>query len=124
MEYAAKRGASEIVTVAADTPFFPADLVSRLQSAKRAEGTALAMAMTPDPQRGLARHPTFGLWPVSLAGDLRAALLDGTRKIVVWTGKHGCAKAQFETMPFDPFFNVNTPEDLARAKTMIAEFGL
>ena len=124
MEYAASCGATEIVTVAADTPFYPADLVSRLQAAQAAEGTPLAMAMTPDPERGLARHPTFGLWPVALAGDLRAALLEGTRKIVAWTSKHGCAKTRFEVEPYDPFFNVNTPEDMEQARRMIAEFGL
>ena len=122
MEYAARLGVTEIVTVAADTPFFPSDLVTRLQAARDAAGMPLAMAMTPDPQRGVAQHPTFGLWPVALADDLREALQEGTRKIVVWTDKHGCAKTRFEVEPFDPFFNVNTPEDMEQAKKMIEEF--
>lgn len=124
MEHAASLGFSQIVTVAADTPFYPDDLVSRLEEARLAAGTPLAMAMTPDPERGLARHPTFGLWPVSLAGDLRAALLEGTRKIVAWTNEHGCAQAKFETEPYDPFFNVNTPQDMEKARKMISELGL
>jgi molybdopterin-guanine dinucleotide biosynthesis protein A len=63
---------------------------------------------------GRVRHPTFGLWPVSLREDLRAALEDGVRKVVVWTEKHDGREALFEDS--DAFFNVNTPEDLERAR--------
>lgn len=120
LDWAASQGASHIVTVAADTPFFPDDLVERLVAA----GADLAMAVTPDPERGQARHPTFGLWPVALRQDLREALKGGVRKVVQWTKPHGCVNVAFEAVPFDPFFNVNTPEDLARAEAMIAEFDL
>lgn len=120
MDWAANAGASHIVTVAADTPFFPTDLVERLL----ASGSDLAMAVTPDPERGQARHPTFGLWPVAARADLRAALKDGVRKVVQWTQPRGCANVEFSATPFDPFFNVNTPEDLAKAEAMIAEFDL
>ena len=78
----------------------------------------IAMAATPVPGRGLARHPTFGLWPVDLRDDLRVALGDGVRKVVLWADKHGCGWAEFGVEPFDPFFNVNTPEDLARAGSL------
>ncbi len=124
MEAAKARGHTHIVTVAADTPFFPPDLAIRLIEAAAREGLPLSMAVTPDPERGFARHPTFGLWPVALADDLRAALQDGMRKIVLWTSAHGLAKVEFAADPFDPFFNVNTPEDMKRAEAMIAEFGL
>ncbi|WP_281859512.1 molybdenum cofactor guanylyltransferase MobA [Litoreibacter halocynthiae] len=114
MDWAAARGHSHIVTAAADTPFFPCDLVPRLMLA--AESAPIALAATPDPERGMARHPTFGLWPVDLRDDLRAALADGVRKVVAWTDKHGTAMAEFPATPFDPFFNVNTPDDMARAE--------
>lgn len=117
MDWAASRGYSHIVTAAADTPFFPCDLVPRLMLAAEAE--PIALAATPDPERGLARHPTFGLWPVDLRDDLRAALSDGVRKVVAWTDKHGTALAEFEAVPFDPFFNVNTPDDMARAEALL-----
>ena len=120
MDYAASQGATHIVTVAADTPFFPVDFVARLD----ATGADLAMAVTPDPERGQARHPTFGKWPVALRDDLRGALNDGVRKVVQWTKPHGCVNVEFDAEPFDPFFNVNTPEDMARAEQMIAEFEL
>ncbi|MHA3914167.1 molybdenum cofactor guanylyltransferase MobA [Halovulum sp. GXIMD14793] len=115
IDYAAAQGAEVIVTAAGDTPMLPLDLVARLQEARAEAGVPLAMAMTPDPERGLARHPTFGLWPVSLREDLRAALGAGISKVVAWTEPHGCAKAVFEGSP-DPFFNVNTPEDLAELR--------
>lgn len=120
MDYAAREGATHIVTVAADTPFYPRDLVARFDET----GADLCMAVTPDPERGTARHPTFGKWPVALRDDLRAALNDGVRKVVQWTKPHGCINVEFAATPFDPFFNVNTPEDMAKAESMIAEYDL
>lgn len=110
LEWAAGQGAEQVVTAAWDTPFLPFDLVSRLMSV---HGT-IAIARTPD-----GAQPTFGLWPVSLRDDLRAALLSGTRKILAYTDLHGTAFAEFpETHPA-PFFNVNTPEDLIEAERFV-----
>ena len=117
LDWAASQGADEIVTVAADTPFFPHDLVETLQAA----GPGIALAATPHPERGLNRHPTFGKWPVSLRDDLREALKGGLRKVVLWTDKHGAATVQFDATPFDPFFNVNTPGDLVTARAILAK---
>ncbi len=119
LDWAALTGAADIVTVAADTPFFPADLVAKLKEARDAAGTPIALAATPDPNGAINRHPTFGLWPVNLRGDLRVALRAGTRKIVDWTDAMGCATATFPTKPFDPFFNINQPEDLMQAEDML-----
>ena len=112
MEWAAEHGYSHIVTAAADTPFFPQDLVARLSRAAEKASAPIALAATQEDGR-LWRHPTFGLWPVSLRADLRAALEDGLRKVVLWTDKHGAATAAFDDAAF---FNVNTPEDLAEAE--------
>lgn len=117
LDWAAGRGHSHIVTAAADTPFFPCDLVPQLMLA--AQGKPIALAATPDPELGMARHPTFGLWPVDLRDDLREALEAGIRKVVQWTDRHGTAMAAFDAEPFDPFFNVNTPQDMARAEEML-----
>ena len=119
LDWAAELGAEAIVTAAADTPFFPRDLVARLQSAAEGLPHPLALAATPDPRKGVLRHPTFGLWPVALRDDLRAALEDGVRKVVMWTDKHGAGTAEFPVGEFDPFFNVNTPEDLKQAEAML-----
>ncbi|WP_090207289.1 molybdenum cofactor guanylyltransferase MobA [Yoonia litorea] len=112
LDWAATQGADDIVTAAADTPFFPCDLVPRLQLAAEEAGSEIALAKTPD-----GRHPTFGLWPVSLRHDLRQALTEGLRKVILWTDKHGGTTAMF---PDDlAFFNVNTPDDLTKAQAML-----
>lgn len=117
MDWAAGQGADQVVSVAADTPFFPKDLTDRLLGAAGPSG--LSLAATPDVERGISRHPTFGLWPVALREDLRAALGDGLRKVVLWTERHGAGTALFPVDTFDPFFNINTPEDLALAETLL-----
>lgn len=122
LDWAAGAGVETLVTVAADTPFFPCDLVARLM--RTAEGMAhpLVLAATPRgaedtksmSRGGQVRHPTFGLWPVALRDDLRAALGEGLRKVVLWTDRHGGREALFDDGA--AFFNVNTPEDLALAR--------
>lgn len=120
MDWAGERGATHVITVAADTPFFPSDLVAHLT----APGADLALAATPDPKRGTARHPTFGLWPTALRDDLRAALEDGVRKVVAWADTHRAATVMFDEFPCeDPFFNVNTPQDLVKARAMLEGAG-
>lgn len=119
LDWAAAHGADTIVTAAADTPFFPADLVPQLLLASEGMEHPLVLAATPDAKRGAIRHPTFGLWPVALREDLRAGLKAGLRKVVLWTEKHHGREAVFSTSHFDPFFNVNTPEDLAAAEALL-----
>ena len=110
LDWATAQGAPHIVTAAADTPFMPCDLVPQLLLAGGATGFALAASPG-------GRQPTFGLWPVSLRDDLRAALDNGTRKIVQFTRAHHAGTAAF---PDDAaFFNVNTPDDLTTAKAML-----
>ncbi|WP_342078031.1 molybdenum cofactor guanylyltransferase MobA [Yoonia sp. SS1-5] len=112
LDWAAAQGADHIVTAAADTPFFPCDLVPQLMRAAEEAGADLALAATPD-----GRHPTFGFWPVAKRADLRTALQGGLRKVVAWTDAHGAATAEF---PDDAaFFNVNTPDDLKTAEAML-----
>ncbi|MFG6583547.1 molybdenum cofactor guanylyltransferase MobA [Sulfitobacter sp. 1A12779] len=117
LDWAAEQGAESIVTAAADTPFFPCDLVPRLLLAADDMAHPLALAATPDAKRGTARHPTFGLWPVALRDDLRSALAGGLRKVVLWTERHDGREALFPDEA--AFFNVNTPEDLAKAEAMV-----
>ncbi|WP_293449082.1 molybdenum cofactor guanylyltransferase MobA [Planktotalea sp.] len=119
LDWAASQGADAIVTAAADTPFFPCDLVPRLMMEAVGMDAPLVLAATPDTQRGRNRHPTFGLWPVALRDDLRTALNGGLRKVVMWSDQHGGREAMFPNSPFDPFFNVNTPEDLARVEGLL-----
>lgn len=117
MDWAASLGAAQVVTAAADTPFFPCDLVVRLQAAAGPSG--LALAATCDAAGRVRAQPTFGLWPVALRDDLRAALEGGLRKIVIWTDRHAAGLAVFEAEVMDPFFNINTPDDIAQAERIL-----
>ena len=119
LDWAEERGGETLVTAAADTPFFPADLVPRLLLTSEGMEHPLVLAATPDAERGQVRHPTFGLWPVSLRDDLRAALQGGLRKVVQWTDAQDGRETVFPVTTFDPFFNVNTPEDLQRAEALL-----
>ena len=126
LDWAAEHGADAIVTAAADTPFLPEDLVPRLLLASEGMIHPLALAATPRrdettrsmSRSGNVRHPTFGLWPVALRDDLRAALAEGVKKVVIWTERHDGQEALFPDP--DAFFNVNTPEDMADAERRIA----
>ena len=109
---------ADIASVPGDCPFLPADLVARLDAARRAEGKPLACARS-----GEWRHPVVALWPVALREDLRRALTaEGLRKIEAWTARHGVAVADWPAAPVDPFFNVNTPEDAAAAEAIAAQY--
>lgn len=117
LDWAAAQGAGAIVTVAVDTPLFPGDLVARLMAGAGASG--LCLAASPDATGQLRRHPTFGLWPVALRQDLRAALIGGLRKVAIWADAHDAGIARFDSAPFDPFFNVNTPDDMVMAEALL-----
>jgi molybdopterin-guanine dinucleotide biosynthesis protein A len=118
LEWAAAHapGIADVASVPGDCPFLPDDLVARLLAARAAHRTRLACARS-----GERRHPVVGLWPVDLRGDLRKALVEeGLRKIEAFTARHGVAMADWPASPFDPFFNVNTPEDAAEAERIAA----
>ncbi len=107
-----------VVSVAADAPFLPPDLVERLHAARRRAGTPLACAASSG-----QTHPVIGLWPVTLRADLRHALvMEDVRKIDRFTARHGCAEATWDAAPFDPFFNANTADDLVEAERLIARY--
>jgi molybdopterin-guanine dinucleotide biosynthesis protein A len=108
-----------VITVAADTPFFPADLVSRLCAATDKANPTLVVARS---EGGV--HPVFGLWPVSLAPHLEDSLNRGARKALDFVTAHQAKEATFPPVDVggravDPFFNINRPEDLAEAEALL-----
>ncbi len=113
LDWAAHQGAQSMVSAAADTPFFPCDLVPHLLLAAENSPAGLAIAATD------RVHPLFGVWPVALRDDLRAALRQGMRKMQLFTQQNQAAIARFPTgRGIDPFFNINTPDDLEFAASM------
>tara|TARA_B110000503_G_scaffold47467_1_gene77358 strand:- start:1976 stop:2614 length:639 start_codon:yes stop_codon:yes gene_type:complete len=111
-----KAGATHIITMAADTPFFPVDYVSRMVKQMQVEGQRLACAS----YKGRTQ-PVFGLWPVDLFDDLyRAIVEDDMRKVDRFTAPYGVADVMFDELTDNPFFNVNRPEDLSLAEQLLA----
>ncbi|OCJ04311.1 molybdenum cofactor guanylyltransferase [Rhizobium sp. AC44/96] len=107
---------THVVTVSVDSPFFPGDLVDWLAAAIDApEKIAIATSES-------RSHPVFGLWPVSLAGDLESWIAtDEKRRVRDFLLRHDVTEVSFPLRPtraslLDPFFNVNTPDDLAEAE--------
>ncbi len=99
------------VSVPGDAPFLPADLVARLHEARGQAEMACAVS-------GGRTHPVIALWPVAARTRLRETLAAGQRKVGAFTA--GAALAEWPVTPVDPFFNVNTPEDLAEADRLAA----
>jgi molybdopterin-guanine dinucleotide biosynthesis protein A len=111
-------GCEWLLSVPGDCPFLPPDLAARLHQARAAASTPLACARS-----GEWRHPVVGLWPVALRADLRHALVgEHLHKIEIWTARHGVAIADWPAEPVDPFLNVNTPDDVARAEALAARY--
>ena len=113
---AADPAVSWVLSVPGDAPFVPRDLLRGLHAARRDHGTMFACAASQG-----RTHPVIALWPVSIRDELRRAVAEeGVRKIDLFTQRGGCATAEWSAVPVDPFFNVNTPEDLAEADHLLA----
>ena len=105
---------SWMLSAAADCPFLPRDLVSRLHRARIEQDTQLAVAAS-DGQS----HPVIGLWSVALRDQLRHALVvEDIRKIDRWTARYRLATVEWPAQPLDPFFNANTIDDIAAAERL------
>lgn len=105
-----------MLSAAADCPFLPRDLVSRLDDARRAQDAPLAVAAS-----GGQSHHVTALWSLALREPLRDAVVnEGCRAVGRWMARYPVATAEWPVRPFDPFFNANTPDDLAEADRLAA----
>ena len=105
-----------MLSVPADTPFLPPDLVARLGAALESGQPDMACAAS-----GGRVHHVVALWPLAERQALRRALLEeGLRKVECWTARYRLALAEFPVGAVDPFFNVNTPDDIAEAERALA----
>src|ERR1700689_4991899 len=76
-----------MLSAAADCPFLPRDLVSRLHCARAEQKAQLAVAASAGQS-----HPVIGLWSVALREELRRALVvEDMRKIDRWTTRYRLA---------------------------------
>jgi molybdopterin-guanine dinucleotide biosynthesis protein A len=109
LDHAAAQGFTHLLTVPTDTPFIPPDLGPRLAAALGEAGVAAAASHG-------RRHHAVALWRSGAAPALRAALTGGERRLRVVAAHLGCAVADWTNADPDPFFNVNSPQDLATAR--------
>jgi molybdopterin-guanine dinucleotide biosynthesis protein A len=124
LDYAAAHapGVEFLLTLPCDCPFLPDDLAARLLDAARKTRTGLACASS-----GGRVHPVVALWPLRLRDDLRHALLEkDIRRVDQFQRDYDMTVVEWPATgrdPFfrDPFFNVNTMEDLAQAEEMLRQ---
>ncbi|ASY63231.1 Molybdopterin-guanine dinucleotide biosynthesis protein MobA [Sinorhizobium sojae CCBAU 05684] len=122
MRHAAKAApdASHVLTVPIDTPFFPGTLAAKLQDAVTSDGE-IAVAWSYDEM-----HPLFALWPIGLADDLDAWIrIDEKGRVRAFIARHPSVAVDFAPVatqagPLDPFFNINTPQQLEEAEAWLA----
>ncbi len=105
---------TDVVSVPADGPFLPRDLVRDWLSAGRSWRGAGTSGLNGRP------NPVVGLWPVTLAAELRHAVVEeGVAKVDAWTARYRLATVDFEAASVDPLFNANAQEDLAEAERLL-----
>lgn len=119
--FSAHGGYTHMASAAGDGPFLPRDLVARLAAACP-DGDTIAIAASEGHM-----HPVYALWPLSVADDLEMWVRDPeNRRVKAFFARHPHVTVAFEpentpSGPRDPFFNVNTPEDFARAQTYLEQ---
>ena len=119
MDYAAAHWpqAQSLLSAPADTPFPPEDLMMRLKAAMERANASIAVAAS-----GGRTHHAIALWDISLREDLRAALTqEDERKVSAFIARYAHVVVDWPVAPYDPFFNVNRPEDIPQAAAIAAQ---
>ena len=105
---------SWIATFPCDTPFFPESIIKNfIEESKKKESLILCAS-----SHG-RKHNIFGLWSLDLYDKLKDDLINKkVRKVQDWTEKNKIKNLEFKFKDYDPFFNINTKEDLEFAKKL------
>lgn len=113
LSFAREEGFDAVLTVPSDAPFLPRDLARRL-----AEVHSMAAIATSAGQQ----HFLTGLWSSELLENLEAAISDrGVVRVQDWVKSCVATAVEWPVEPYDPFFNVNTLDELAEAERIAAE---
>ena len=105
---------SWIATFPCDTPFFPESIIKNfIEESEKKESLILCAS-----SHG-RKHNIFGLWSLDLYDKLKDDLINKkVRKVQDWTEKNKIKNLEFKFKDYDPFFNINTEEDLEFAKKL------
>ena len=105
--------ADVLMTVPSDTPFLPFNLAVKLLENTMVSGAAIAAS-------GGQEHYIIGAWKTELLDALESAIAkDNLFRVKDWAHRVSAQKVEWPVEPYDPFFNVNTPEDLLRAQHIL-----
>jgi molybdopterin-guanine dinucleotide biosynthesis protein A len=103
-----------VATFPCDSPFFPESIIQDFIKESKKNESLLLCASSHE-----RKHNIFGLWSLSLCDKLQDDLINNkVRKIQDWTEKNKIKNLEFKFNDYDPFFNINTQEDLEFAKKL------
>ena len=112
LEWACRMGADALVTIPCDMPFLPDDLATRLQDEAGEHDAAVASS-------GGELHPVCSLWRNAAIYEFPRYCASGRRSLRGFAEQLGFAEVVWPAEPSDPFFNVNSPDDLAAAEALL-----
>ncbi len=120
LRWASGTAATHLATVSSDAPFIPLDLVAWMARTSATAGGGIVVVA----RSGGVVHPVVALWPLGIADMLEHALATGERRVHRWVETQGMCAVDFALREVggrtvDPFFNVNTPDELADAETLM-----
>ena len=121
LDYLAAQGRSDwLLTVPGDTPFIPSDLAARLTATAKDCHVRIARATSAG-----RSHPVVALWSPTIRSLLREALVTrDLRRAMAFQAEIGVGETEWAVSPYDPFFNLNSPADLAEARLIAAAIGV
>ena len=100
-----------VSTFPADTPFFKKEILQKFYKEIEIEKSRLFFIKS-----NKTRHNIFGLWSIDLLDKLEEDLNRGDRKVELWANSVGVKVIDMDFKNIDPFFNINTKQDLEKAK--------
>ena len=112
LRFARTAGAVAVLTIPVDMPFLPGDLGERL-------GEALGQGRTAIASSGGHLHPVCGLWAVEALALVPDYLASGKRSLTGLALAAGLVAVDWPADPVDPFFNINSDEDLVEAERLL-----
>ena len=122
MKWANDTGYKKVATVAVDTPLFPENLLKEFDKKMEETDSDIVFAASISDQKQMKNlHPVFGLWKTYLWEDLRNDLEKGVRKVTLWSDRHKASSVCFSDERIDPFFNINTPDDIKVLKERLRD---
>ena len=106
-----------IITFPCDTPFFNISIIDKFVEVSKLNDSLLYFVKSKE-----KRHNIFGLWSLKLIKTLEKDIIEHKhRKVEEWANKIGVKTINISYKEIDPFFNINTKEDLMEAEKILTK---